>query len=117
MGAAEEEAAAEARRRQRSRSRDRIQKERLEAAQARLAGEKRSGWCVPSPAEQAAAAAAAGGVGGVAEKPREPEESREELMKLSVGKLKALLVEYGKHARGCIEKRDFVDRLKPPPKS
>lgn len=114
----EEEKAAEARRRQRSRSRSRIQRERLEAAQARLAegGSTKSKWVLSSPADVAAAAKLVGGQ-AASEKPREPEESREELMKMSVSKLKTLLVEFGKTARGCIEKRDFVDRLKPPPKT
>lgn len=113
----EEEEAAEARRRQRSRSRDRIQKERLDAAKARLAeaGEPRSKWIVTGPAPAAAAAKAAG-EDEAPQAPKEPQESREELMKMSVSKLKALLIEFGKHARGCLEKRDFVDRLKPPPK-
>ncbi|CAE7228744.1 unnamed protein product [Symbiodinium sp. CCMP2592] len=44
----------------------------------------------------------------------EPEESREDLMKMSVSDLKKLLVKFGRTARGCIEKKDFVDRLKPP---
>lgn len=119
----EEERAAEERRRRRSRSRERIQKERLEAAQARLAatGEKRSGWCVPSPGDAQAAAQAgttpSAGTTAAAGAQNQPEESREELMKLSVGKLKALLTQYGKSARGCLEKRDFVDRLKPAPKT
>ena len=44
---------------------------------------------------------------------QEPDESREELMKLSVSALKQLLMKYGKSGRGCLEKKDFVDRLKP----
>lgn len=116
----EEDKKAEDRRRQRSRSRERIQRERIEAAQARLAAEggPRSKWIVPSPQELAAQAAKAGAENGSATTapPKEPEESREELMKLPVAKLKALLAQFGKHARGCLEKKDFVDRLKPPPK-
>merc|ERR1712129_244062 len=116
----EEETAAEKSRRERERSRSRIGRERLAQAQARLAAEggTRSKWMVSSPAEQAAAAAKlAGAADGAPEKPKEPQESREELMKLPVSKLKALLVEFGKHARGLCEKQDFVDRLKPQPKS
>jgi len=119
----DEDRKAEERRRQRSRSRERIQRERVEAAQARLAAEggSRSKWIVtPSPQELASLAAKAGaetGSAGTAASPKEPEESREELMKLSVAKLKAYLAQFGKHARGCLEKKDFVDRLKPPPKT
>mmetsp|Transcript_40689 Transcript_40689/g.103439 ORF Transcript_40689/g.103439 Transcript_40689/m.103439 type:complete len:578 (+) Transcript_40689:143-1876(+) len=108
--------------RDRSKSRERRQKERMEAVKARLEADKssRPKWVMPSPEELAAqqAAASAGGdaaAGGATLK--EPEQSREELMKLSVGKLKELLKEFGKTARGCLEKRDFVDRLKPAPKA
>lgn len=110
-------------RRERSRSRGRRQEERIAAVKARLEAEggSRPSWVVPSPEELAAQAAAKAGSGGaasaVAKAPlKEPEESREELMKFSVGKLKELLREFGKSARGCLEKRDFVDRLKPAPK-
>merc|ERR1711933_444307 len=92
----EEDKKAEDRRRQRSRSRERIQRERLEAAQARLAAEggARSKWIVPSPEELAALTGKPGAQTGSDEKaaPKEPEESREELMKLPVAKLKALLM-------------------------
>jgi len=110
-------------RRERSRSRQRRQDERLAAAKARLEAEAgpRPSWVLPTPAELQAKAAAdtakAGGAAGAATGASEPEQSREELMKLSVGKLKELLVQFGKTARGCLEKRDFVDRLKPPPKA
>merc|ERR1712014_529697 len=86
----------EERRRQRSRSRDRIMKERLDAAQARLAAEgaPRSKWVVPSAQELAAQAAKAGETSSApAAAPKEPEESREELLKFPVSKLKALLVQ------------------------
>jgi len=107
--------------RERSRSRERRRADRMEAVKARVEANKadRPKWVMPSPEELAAqAAAAGGGAGGAAASAlaKEPEESREELMKLSVGKLKELLTQFGKSARRCIEKRDFVDRLKPAPK-
>lgn len=111
----------EEKRRDRSRSRARRQEERIAAAKARLQAEPaaRPSWVVPSPEELAKLAAAKGGGGGTVGGAlyKEPEQSREELMKLSVGKLKELLKEFGRNARGCLEKRDFVDRLKPPPKA
>lgn len=107
-------------RRERSRSRGRRQEERISAAKARLEAEggPRPSWVVPSPAELAAKmnAEKGGTGGGAAGAANQPEESREELMKLSVGKLKEMLVKFGKTARGALEKKDFVDRLKPPPK-
>lgn len=111
-----DEEAAPPPKRDRSRSRERRQEERIAAAKARLEADKsgRPGWIVPSPQEIAAKAAAAGG-GGAAGIKKQPEESREELMKMSVSKLKELLKEYGKTPRGCLEKKDFVDRLKPAP--
>eukprot|EP00931_Biecheleriopsis_adriatica_P101735 TRINITY_DN76816_c0_g1_i1.p1 TRINITY_DN76816_c0_g1~~TRINITY_DN76816_c0_g1_i1.p1 ORF type:complete len:570 (-),score=204.03 TRINITY_DN76816_c0_g1_i1:25-1674(-) len=102
--------------RERSRSRERRRLEQQEAIKARVekskAEGKRCGWVVSGPAPTAAA-------GGAADdgKPKEPEESREELLKMSVANLKQLLIKFGKTARGCLEKKDFVDRLKPPPKS
>eukprot|EP00933_Yihiella_yeosuensis_P041043 TRINITY_DN3548_c1_g1_i1.p1 TRINITY_DN3548_c1_g1~~TRINITY_DN3548_c1_g1_i1.p1 ORF type:complete len:537 (-),score=153.23 TRINITY_DN3548_c1_g1_i1:106-1716(-) len=100
--------------RDRSRSRERRRLEKAEEIKARVAANqgKRCGWVVsgPDPTSTAAGAAAAAPA-------KEPSESREELLKMSVGKLKELLKEYGKSARGCLEKKDFVDRLKPPPKS
>eukprot|EP00929_Paragymnodinium_shiwhaense_P050745 TRINITY_DN25562_c0_g1_i1.p1 TRINITY_DN25562_c0_g1~~TRINITY_DN25562_c0_g1_i1.p1 ORF type:complete len:536 (-),score=158.31 TRINITY_DN25562_c0_g1_i1:68-1675(-) len=116
----EEEKPEPIKRRESSRSRERRIQERIDAAQARVAENKEKGgrpsWVVPSAAEQMAAMAAAGAPGAAGALKKEPEESREELLKMSVGKLKELLKEYGKTARGCIEKKDFVDRLKPPPK-
>jgi len=103
--------------RERSRSRERRRADRMEAVKARVEANKadRPKWVMPSPEELAAAAGGAAG-GAAAALAKEPEESREELMKLSVGKLKELLTQFGKSARHCIEKRDFVDRLKPAPK-
>merc|ERR1712048_536411 len=104
-------------RRESSRSRERRQEDRIAAAKARLEADKgpRPSWVVPSPEEMAAQAKAPGVA--ASETPRkEPEQSREELLRLPVSKLKELLKEFGKTARGCIEKKDFVDRLKPPPK-
>jgi len=100
--------------RARSRSRERRQKERLEAIKARVASDTSSapGWVVTGPSAGAGSSQA----GKEQAKVREPQESREELMKLSVGRLKELMKEFGKSARGCLEKKDFVDRLKPPPK-
>lgn len=111
--------------RESSRSRERRVKEREEAIKARAAAAaKESGarpsWVVPSPQELFAASAAGqlgAGAGFGASLPKEPPESREELSKMSVGKLKDLLKEYGKSSRGCLEKRDFVDRLKPSAKA
>lgn len=103
-------------RRESSRSRERRQQERIDAIKARVEANKgsRPSWVVGASPEVLAAQAKAA-VGATA--PRsEPEESREDLIKLPVSKLKELLKEYGRPARGCIEKRDFVDRLKPPPK-
>lgn len=110
-----EEAASQIRRRESSRSRERRQEERLAAVKARLEAEKgsRPKWIVEAPAA-AAQTTAAQGTDGVK---REPEESREELLKMPVSKLKELLQKFGKTARGCVEKRDFVDRLKPAPKT
>jgi len=109
------EDAAPIRRRVSSRSRERRQEERIAAVKARLEAEKgsRPKWVVEAPAA-AAQATMAQNVDGVK---REPEESREELLKMSVSKLKEMLTKFGKTARGCVEKRDFVDRLKPAPKS
>lgn len=45
------------------------------------------------------------------------EQSREELFKMSIGELKKLIVKHGYSARGCLEKKDFVDKLKPEPKA
>jgi len=107
-------------RRESSRSRERRQQDRIAAVQARLAADKgpRPSWCVPAPGEAGAKATATGGATGAGGSIRkEPEESREELMKMPVSKLKEMLKEFGKGARGCIEKRDFVDRLKPAPKA
>lgn len=109
-----EEAASAPARRDRSRSRERRMQERIEAAKSRLQaeGSKRPGWVVSSPQDVGCQAAATGaaGTGGCK---KEPEQSREELLKMSVSKLKELLKEFGKSARGCLEKKDFVDRLKP----
>lgn len=107
--------------RNRSRSRERRQQERIAAAKARLEAEparKRPAWVMQGPEEMAQAAASLGcGGAGKANAAdggaKEPEESREELLKMSVGKLKELLTKFGKTPRGCVEKRDFVDRLKP----
>lgn len=98
--------------RERSRSRERRQQERMEAVRKRVEASKadRPKWVMASPEEMAAQAAKA--VGGGPQR-KEPDESREELLKLSVGRLKELLKEYGKSAKGCIEKKDFVDKLKP----
>ncbi|CAE8585623.1 unnamed protein product, partial [Polarella glacialis] len=95
--------------RERSRSRETRRKDHIAAVQARIAAEKgpRPSWVVSGPAPGTAAA------GGGSEVKKEPAESREELLKMSVGNLKALLVKFGKSARGCLEKKDFVDRLKP----
>jgi len=105
-------AATQVKKRESSRSRERRQEERIAAAKARLEADKgpRPGWLVSGLPGAAAAQAAAGGSTAAR---REPEESREELLKMPVSKLKELLKEYGKTARGCCEKRDFVDRLKP----
>jgi len=96
--------------RERSRSRERRRQEQVDAMKARVEARakegKRSGWVVSGPDPSAA--------GGAAAPPKEPEESREELLKMSVGELKKMLVKFGKTGRGCLEKKDFVDRLKPP---
>lgn len=109
----EKEEETQEQRRDRSRSRERRRLEQIESVKARLAADKgpRPGWVVSGPAPGAVATAATD------DAKKEPEQSREELMKLPVSKLKQLLSEFGKSARGCIEKKDFVDRLKPPPKS
>lgn len=106
------EARVEERRRMRSRSRERILQERLEAANARLAADTgpRPKWLVTSPSDMDISQTPPAGVDAPK---RQPPETREELLKMSVAKLKALLTEYGKTARGCLEKKDFVDRLKP----
>merc|ERR1712194_409996 len=113
----EEPEETEGQKRDRSRSRARRQEERITAAAARLKADtgSRPAWCVPSPEELVRLAAKAGTPVAGSALQKEPPESREELIKLSVGKLKELLKEYGKTARGCLEKRDFVDRLKPAP--
>eukprot|EP00930_Biecheleria_cincta_P008031 TRINITY_DN109367_c0_g1_i1.p1 TRINITY_DN109367_c0_g1~~TRINITY_DN109367_c0_g1_i1.p1 ORF type:complete len:553 (-),score=123.93 TRINITY_DN109367_c0_g1_i1:47-1669(-) len=102
----------EASKRERSRSRERRRQEQIEAMKARVEANKkegkRCGWVVsgpPPPAGQDGTSASAA--------LKEPDESREELMKMSVSKLKELLMKFGKTARGCLEKKDFVDRLKP----
>jgi len=108
----EEEKEREAARRQRSRSRERIMKDRIAAAKARIqadGGANKPKWVVSSEdiARQMATASGATSAG------KEPSQSREELLKMSVSQLKALLKEHGKSAVGCLEKKDFVDRLKP----
>eukprot|EP00927_Polykrikos_kofoidii_P071663 TRINITY_DN67916_c0_g1_i1.p1 TRINITY_DN67916_c0_g1~~TRINITY_DN67916_c0_g1_i1.p1 ORF type:complete len:560 (-),score=106.74 TRINITY_DN67916_c0_g1_i1:118-1797(-) len=112
----EDEEVVPVRRRESSRSRERRYQERVEEVKARLVESKgpRPGWVVSSPQEMATAAPLGGG-GTPSALSKEPEETREELMKLSVSKLKEMLKDFGKTARGCIEKRDFVDRLKPTP--
>lgn len=104
--------------RDRSRSRQRRMEERIAAAKERMekaaAAGGRPKWVMTGLAPDSAAAAS---VAEAAALKKEPEESREELAKLSVAKLKALLKEFGKSAVGCLEKRDFVDRLKPAPKT
>ncbi|CAE7561185.1 unnamed protein product [Symbiodinium sp. CCMP2456] len=93
----------------RSRSRERWRQEKGDAIAARVAASKaegkRCGWVVSGPPPE---------VSTKARVQEEPEESREDLMKKSVSDLKKLLVKFGRTARGCIEKKDFVDRLKPP---
>eukprot|EP00439_Symbiodinium_sp_Y106_P083197 s2009_g23.t1 len=93
----------------RSRSRERWRQEKGDAIAARVAASKaegkRCGWVVSGPPPE---------VSTKAKVQEEPEESREDLMKMSVSDLKKLLVKFGRTARGCIEKKDFVDRLKPP---
>jgi len=119
----EEEKEAQSKRRESSRSRERRLKEREAAIRARVEAARKEGdrpkWVMPSPQEMSAQAGGAGGAAGAtgAAPAKEPPESREELLKMSVGKLKELLKEYGKTPRGCLEKRDFVDRLKPAPKA
>jgi len=97
--------------RERSRSRERRRLEQVDAMKARVEARakegKRSAWVVTGPDPSAAG-------GGAAAPPKEPEESREELLKMSVGELKKMLAKFGKTGRGCLEKKDFVDRLKPP---
>jgi len=113
------------RKRESSRSRKRRLEDKANEIKKRLAADKgpRPGWCVPSPEAvtvpvgPVAGASAGNSTAAGGTMLKEPEESREELMKMSVGKLKELLKEFGKTARGCLEKRDFVDRLKPAPKS
>lgn len=99
----------EAEERGRSRSRERWRKEKIDAISARVeankAEGKRCGWVVSGPDPTQALKQDLGA--------KEPEESREELMKLSVSALKQLLIKFGKTGRGCLEKKDFVDRLKP----
>jgi len=98
----------EAEERGRSRSRERWRKEKNDAIAARVeaskAQGKRCGWVVSGPPVQASKEESGA---------KEPEESKEELMKLPVSALKQLLVKFGKTARGCLEKKDFVERLKP----
>mmetsp|Transcript_19704 Transcript_19704/g.34968 ORF Transcript_19704/g.34968 Transcript_19704/m.34968 type:complete len:549 (+) Transcript_19704:89-1735(+) len=97
--------------RDRSRSRERRRQEQMDAMKARVEAAakegKRSSWVVEAPVPSA-------GNGGAAALAKEPDESREELLKMSVGDLKKMLVKFGKTGRGCLEKKDFVDRLKPP---
>mmetsp|Transcript_73480 Transcript_73480/g.172103 ORF Transcript_73480/g.172103 Transcript_73480/m.172103 type:complete len:532 (+) Transcript_73480:23-1618(+) len=93
----------------RSRSRERWRQEKTDQIAARVeaskAEGKRCGWVVSGPDPNAATPNA---------KPvQEPDESREDLMKLPVSALKKLLVKFGRSGRGCLEKKDFVDRLKP----
>lgn len=87
---------------------------RADAVKARLAADKgsRPKWIVTAGPEDAGAQTS-GGQAAAAPLPKEPEQSRDELMKMSISQLKELLREFGKSARGCLEKRDFVDRLKP----
>merc|ERR1711862_818278 len=97
----------EVKRRESSRSRERRHKERIEAAKARVEADKgpRPAWIMPTPEEMAAQAAVASGGATLL---KEPPETREELLKMPVSKLKALLKEYGKTVRGCIQKSDFA---------
>lgn len=92
----------------RSRSRERWRKEKNDAIAARVeankAEGKRCGWVVSGPPVQGSNQDSGA---------KEPEECRDELMKLPVSALKQLLIKFGKTARGCLEKKDFVDRLKP----
>merc|ERR1712061_326553 len=107
--------------RESSRSRSRRQRERAEEIEKRVEenqkAAKRPGWVVTPTQEEIEKLGQKMARGEGANGRAEPEESREELMKMSVGKLKELLKEYGRSARGLVEKRDFVDRLKPPPKT